>query len=255
MQNTLYYAPQRDYYKHYCSTLIFLLMKVTETYVVGVLEHIGQERGQIAVRILCNRKVKVYDNKKESETPFTAKFADEFTLVEITWSHPIGCFAEGDKVKLSHFISETGEDVDDRFFLKNLTLSKSAVCGLEALKPEKPTKDLFSIEALGTLEHFSLEKRKVALRIKCTKKYFTFFENGDCNKMREKEEVFEKTIVGVIPRDNLRLDLGIETLALYKKGDNIRLSLTVEEKNVYDFDNLTLSINYDTPKYKTRWAL
>lgn len=232
-------------------------MKLTEIYVFGTLEHIGQEKGQIAVRILCNRKVKVYDNQKESETPFTAKFADEFTQEELTLSHPIGYFAEGDKVKLSRLIGKNNEEDDDdnHFTLKNLTLSKSTVCGLEALKPEKPTKDLFSIEALGTLEHFSLEKRKVALRIKCTKKCFTFFENGDCNKMREKEEVFEKTIVGVIPRDNLRLDLGIETLALYKKGDNIRLSLTVEEKNVYDFDNLTLAINYDTPKYKTRWAL
>jgi hypothetical protein len=232
-------------------------MKLIETYVIGVLEHIGQERGRVAVRILCNRKVKVYDNQKESETPFTAKFADEFTQEELTLSHPVGYFTKGDKVKLSRFPNEneTEEENNDCFVLKNLTLSKSDVCGLKALKPEKPMKDLFSIEALGTLENLSLEKRKVTLRIKCTKKIFTFFENGDCNKMREKEEAFEKTIVGIIPRDNLRLDLCIETLVLYKTGDKVRLSCTVEEENVYDFDNLTLSINYDTPKYKTRWAL
>ncbi len=228
-------------------------MRLKESYIAGVLEHIGQEKGFIAVRILCSRKVKVYDNNKANEIPFTAKFGDEFDKKELTLSHPLGCFAEGDKVKLSRFLGKTEDD--DSFILQNLTLSKDSVCDLKALKPEKPMKDLFAIEVTGTLEHFTSEKGNVSLRIKCSAKRYTFLKDGDNNKMYEKTEAFKKTIVGIIPRDNLRPDVGIETLALYKQGDHIKLSRTVEEGDVYDFDNLTLSIDYAEPKYKARWAL
>lgn len=232
-------------------------MKLTEIYVSGTLEHIGQEKGQIAVRMLCNRKVKVYDNKKERETSSKTMFADEFTKQELTLSHQIGYFIEGDKVKLSRLIGKNNEEDDDdnHFTLKNLTLSKANVCGLDALQPETPMKDLFAVEVTGILEHFTTERGKVALRIKCSEKCFTFFKDGNPNNMQEKTEAFEKTIIGIIPRDNLRLDLCIETLALYKKGDRIKLSRTVEEGDVYDFDNLTLAIGYNNPKYKAKWSL
>ena len=180
-------------------------MKLTEIYVSGILEHIGQENGQIAVRIRCNRKGKVYDNNKESEIASKVMLADEFTKQELTLSHPIGYFTEGDKVKLSRLIGKNNDD--NHFTLKNQTLSKANVCGVDALRPKTPMKDLFAVEIIGTLEHFTVESGKVALRIKCSEKCFTFFKDGNPNSMQEKTEAFEKTIVCIVPRDNLRLDL------------------------------------------------
>jgi len=226
-------------------------MNLTETYIVGVLEHIRQEKGKIAIRIFCSRKVKVYDGKRELETSFKANFCDEFNKKGISLSHPIGCFAPGDKVKLSRFWGEDEED--DCFALKNLTLSKNDVCGLDALKPQAPTEELFSIEVKGKLECILSEGGKVALRIKCSEKRYVFFDKN--NQRHEKAEVFEKTVFGVIPKDNLRLDLNLETLAIYKNGDEVRLSRTVEEDDTYDFDNLTLSVDYAKSNYKTRIAL
>ena len=225
-------------------------MKLKEIYIAGVLECIGQENEMIGVRINSVRKVKVYDNNKVSEIPFKTKFADEFNKKELTLSHQIGCFAEGDKVKLSRFIGPT-EDAD-RFVLQDLTLSTADVCGLDELTPKQPIKDLFSVEVIGTLERISPAKGNVALRIICSQKHFTFFKDGDNNKMYGKTETFKKTIIGVIKKDDLRYDLCIETSVLYKRGDRIRLSHAVEEGDSYDLDNLTLSLNYGNHTYTTK---
>lgn len=222
-------------------------MKLTCIYVVGVLESIAQERGTIVVRISCNRKVKMY-GEKELENPFKTKLYGEFSTKEITLSHSAAAFVEGDTVKLTRFFDDEREN---RFYLKNLSLAKLAK--LDELALEKPDEELFSVEVKAFLEHIAKTKEgKVVLRLKCWEKTLVFFdENQD---YREQKSAFDKTIYGVIPRDQLRLDICIDSLAAYKKGDKVRLSRLCDDGS-FDLDNLTLSLDNEKTGYKTQWAL
>lgn len=239
-------------------------MKLVSIYVVGELEYIAQHQGNIIIRTRRNRKVKVYEGGKELEEPFKGLCA-VIPKKQTNLSHPIGIFSEGDKVRLTRFVDEKedfkdnydydeeDDEVDNgKYRLENLTLSK--LSGLEALEPKKSDGQPFSIGVIGTLVRLGYNRGKnVAIRINCSKKIYTFFDKN--NKMSKKEAAFEKTIYGEIPKDELRLDLCIDTYAVYKEGDTVSLSRLSEGS--FDLDNLTMSIMYGSgmAKYQTELEL
>lgn len=221
-------------------------MKLTSSYVVGVLEHINQSNGLIIVRTKDNRKVKVFDKDQEMDEP--EPFGDlcmQISKKKVTLSHPIEFFAEGDEVRVTRFYK------DGTFGLDNLTIPKLRT--LDELLPKTLDKELFNVEIKGNIVHICRMKGKgkVVLRIKCFQRSYGFVDDEYSDKVEE----FKETICGEIPIDHLRLGLGMESIAAYKKGDKVNLSRTCFEDNMYDFDNLTLSLFYATPKYKSQWDL
>lgn len=224
-------------------------MELTATYVVGNLELIGQENGRIAVRIKnCGTKTRVYGTKKVLGNHCEGSIYGEFSKDKIKLSHPVRSFAQGDKVKLIRHYGDNEDD--DRYTLKNLTLASKEIAGLNELEPKSGEKP-FSIDVIGTLLHIGWGPTKVYLRLKCCQKKLIFFDEK--RKSSEKTETFEKEIYGEIPKDALRLDLCIETLAAYKKGDKVCLSRV--EDGSFDFDNLTLSVCHSKPKYHSAMSL
>ena len=128
------------------------------------------------------------------------------------------------------------------------------MCGLEKAFPENADSEkgeLFSVDVEGTLEHIAWNKKSVALRIKCsTRKYDFFADNGHES---DKTEAFKKEVYLEIKREELRLDIGIETLSAFKKGDKVCLSRLVDTGS-FDLYNLTLG-GYAKSHYKATWTL
>jgi len=230
-------------------------MKLIESYVVGKLELIAQQRSKIIVRIVdCGNAVRVYGDKElEQEHSFGQVYGD-FHKNEITLSHPLTVFKEGDKVKLSRIPGE--HDENDKFSLENLTLSKSHACTLEEAfstegAPTVQGKELFSIEIHGVLERLQKGNGKVAFRLKSNEKTYVFFDN-DTNQTN-KTQVFDKTVYAEIPMEKLLYDVTLLSIS-YKEGDKVSLSGMVNE-DFYNLDNTTLAIGYGNPNYKSRWDL
>lgn len=225
-------------------------MRLKSTYVVGELELIAQEKGQIFVRMKnCGPRVKVYDGDRELESSFAMKIYGEFSQQQLTLSHSLMSFAEGDKVKL---IRRFDGEEDDKFTLKNLSLLSKKLGGLDDLKP-KPEDKVFSVDVKGRLEYLAWNRTMVAIRMKCYKRIYVSF--GANQEMFKQSEDFEKGIFVEIPRTSLCTDIGVETLAAYKKGDEVCLSHIVEDSTSFDFDNLTLSVCHAKPNYKSPWSL
>ena len=228
-------------------------MELTQIYVIGELEHIAQVDGNIAIRIQCTRKVHVYKSK-EAELPFRVKLCAELSVKSVKLSHFMELFAKGDKVKFTRIPADCDsyddEEDYDSYSLENLTLNKAE--DIDKAIPKHPEQGEFCIDVDAVLKRLETKRGKIYLRLECRKRNHVFFDEH--NNMSKKNEIFEKTVCGVIAKDHIRTDIGLRSLAAYKEGDKVVLSRPHDD-DYFDFDNRTLFVFTANPKYKTQYDL